>query len=370
MENLFSDTQATAAESTSDVAVESVVEGEVVATKKQKKPINQQKLQDNIWGWAFCAPLIIGTAFFVFFAFIVAVILSFAEYNTYSGKLFDFLGNIKWASNDLGETSPFYYYMKMFSAGGGEGAAVIKGDWEATWKTLFNTVFYMIGIPIGMVLSMVLAVLMSRDIKGGNVFRIIYYIPCVTSTVAITYTFQTLFQNNGVINTLFHSTTPWLAPTSFPTADPTGGYYWTGGLVSKSVVIIMSVWKGLGGTIILFCAGLSGVNAATKEAASIDGANSWQIFWKVTMPDLTPTIFYTIVTSVIGGMQIYTEPQLLFSATYVNYFTDGFVAMIYYNGINASTGVAFYSYGCALGMVLFVIILILTLIQFKMQKQD
>lgn len=370
MEDLFSETQATASDSAvDDIAVEAVAEGEVVATKKQKKPINQQKLQDNIWGWAFCAPLIIGTAFFVFFSFIVAVVLSFSQYNTYSGTLFKFLGDIDWARDDLNNLSPFYYYMKMFSAGGGDGTAIIKGDLEATWKTLFNTVFYMIGIPIGMILSMVLAVLMSRDIKGGNVFRIIYYIPCVTSTVAVTYTFQTLFQNNGVINQLFHSTTQWLYPSSAAT-DMTGGYYWTGGLIAKCVVIIMSVWKGLGGTIILFCAGLSGVNAATKEAASIDGANGWQIFWKVTMPDLSPTIFYTIVTSVIGGMQIYTEPQLLFAATYVNYYTDGFVAMIYYNGISASAGVAFYAYGCALGMLLFVIILILTLIQFKLQKQD
>jgi len=215
-----------------------------------------------------------------------------------------------------------------------------------------------------MILSMVFAVLMSRDIKGANLFRVLYYLPVITSTVAVTFTFNMLFQNSGVINKLFNSNVKWL--TSSETWAEGVDAYWRAGLLKKSVVIIMSVWKGLGGTIILFCAGLSGVNAATKEAASIDGANAWQIFWKVTIPDLMPTIFYTIVTSVIGGMQIYTEPQLLFG---YNDWTDGFVAVIWRLG-NSDTPPMNYSYGCALGMLLFVIILILTLIQFKMQKQD
>lgn len=363
MEDLFSENNV------ADVAATEEVAEAATATKKPKKPINQQKLQDNIWGWAFCSPLIIGTTVFVFFAFVIAVILSFSNYTNYSGRLFDFLGNIKWAKNDTtGETQLFHWYVKMFApTAGTANGSVLAGDGETLWKTLFNTVFYMIGIPIGMILSMVFAVLMSREIKGGNAFRIIYYIPCVSSTVAVTYTFQMLFENNGVINTLFGSSTPWLHASGIIGLG--GQAYWGGGFVMKTVVILMSVWKGLGGTIILFCAGLSGVNAATKEAASIDGANGWQIFWKVTMPDLYPTIFYTIVTSVIGGMQIYTEPQLLFGSTFVNTFTDGYVAMIFYRGMGGA-GINYYGYGCALGMVLFIIILILTLIQFKMQNQD
>ncbi len=369
MENLFSETQATAAETASDVSVESVTEGEVVATKKQKKPINQQKLQDNIWGWAFCAPLIIGTLVFVFVAFVLAIILSFTGYNSYSGALFEYLGKMKPFTDSTGAANPFYWYIKMFTLG--TTSIVAEGNFQTLWRTLFNTVFYMIGIPIGMILSMVLAVLMSRDIKGGNIFRIIYYIPCVSSTVAITFTFLNLFRPTGVINTLFGRTEDpikWLDGYTYAWTSG-GDAFWRGGLLMKCTVIIMSVWKGLGGTIILFCAGLSGVNAATKEAASIDGANGWQIFWKVTMPDLSPTIFYTIVTSVIGGMQIYTEPKLLFTSTGVNEFIDGYVAMIWYYGMGGA-GVNYYAYGCALGMVLFVIILILTLIQFKLQKQD
>ena len=172
--------------------------------------------------------------------------------------------------------------------------------------------------------------------------------------------------------------------------------FWQQGLLNKTMIVIMMVWKGLGGTIILYIAGLSGVNASTKEAAQIDGANGWQIFWKVTMPDLYPVIFYNIVTSVIGGMQIYAEPELFFptpsstsdiSQTYQtkpNMMTSGYVALIWFWGIrgivalgidtiqlNPNYGqVEYQGLGAAYGMVLAVIILVLTLFQFWLDKKN
>ena len=155
----------------------------------------------------------------------------------------------------------------------------------------------------------------------------------------------------------------------------------------------MNVWKGLGGTIILYIAGLSGVNASTKEAAQIDGASSWKIFWKVTMPDLYPVIFYNVVTSVIGGMQIYAEPELLFPTSSSggtlrnrpNMLTSGYVALIWYWGISPNSSPSdaidfdrltqginpsYQSLGAAYGMVLAVIILVLTLFQFWLDKRN
>ena len=139
--------------------------------------------------------------------------------------------------------------------------------------------------------------------------------------------------------------------------------YWCQGMFTKLVIIIMSVWKGLGGTIILYIAGLSGVNAATKEAAQIDGANGWTIFWKVTMPDLYPVIFYNIVTSVIGGMQIYMEPTLFIGEQYI---TSGYVSLIQVNGIKAGKS----SQGAAYGMILAVIIFVLTMFQFWLDSRN
>ena len=132
----------------------------------------------------------------------------------------------------------------------------------------------------------------------------------------------------------------------------------------------MSVWEGLGGTIILYVAGLSGVNAATKEAAQIDGASGWKIFWKVTMPDLYPTIFYNIVTSVIGGMQIYMEPVLL-CGEHIN--TSGYVSLVYRYGLQHDGDPQIQgqnpSAGAAYGMILAVMIFFMTLFQFWLDSR-
>lgn len=372
--------------------VETTAEAVVQLPPKRKRHVNQQKLQDNLWGWAFCIPLIVGTVLFVYTALVMAIMLSFGNYSVRTGmSVWEYLGKMIAGDVKPMQNDPFYWYKFAFlenewgtgtwAAMHGEhvlwndktGTAIPGTTMNALGATLFNTVFYMIGIPIGMVLAMFFAVCMSRDIKGGNVFRVLYYIPCVASTIAIIYTFKLLFATNGLINKIFHSDLPWLMRTSSGQVTEIGingkiDTFWTQGIVSKLVIIIMSVWKGLGGTIILYVAGLSGVNAATKEAAQIDGASSWSIFWRVTMPDLYPVIFYNIVTAVIGGMQIYAEPELFFgTGSSVNMMTAGYVSLIWFHGINKAN--ANTSQGAAYGMILAVIIFILTLFQFWLDSR-
>ena len=115
---------------------------------------------------------------------------------------------------------------------------------------------------------------------------------------------------------------------------------------------------------------MNGVNESHKEAASIDGANAWTIYWRISLPQLWPTIFYCIVTSFIGGMQIFTEPELIFG----NVVTDGAA----YQGVTAFVGVIYgyfngqqwYSYASALGIILMIIILLLTLVQFWLNRKQ
>ena len=372
------------------VDAQPAVAEDTLPQKKKRKPINQQKLQDNIWGWAFCVPLLVGTILFVYIALVMALMLSFTNYDSltpqniweYLGKLFssDAQSLTRHVNLDTGEVvydALYWYKMAFTQTRATTNLMAIEGtEMNELGATLFNTVFYMIGIPIGMVLSMFFAVCMSRDIKGGNVFRVLYYIPCIASMISIVYTFRIMFKTQGVINQMFGSETPWIelppeGALRFGDGDP----FWRQGLLNKLVIIIMSVWKGLGGTIILYVAGLSGVNAATKEAAQIDGASGWTIFWKVTMPDLYPVIFYNVVTSVIGGMQIYAEPELIFASTTqgVNMLTSGYVGLIWFYGINSPAGGASYaSQGAAYGMILAVIIFVLTLFQFWLdaRKKD
>jgi len=352
-------------------AAETTVQESAVPPKKARKPINQQKLQDNLWGWLFCVPLIIGTVWFVYIAFVMSLMLSFTSYGQYSGGMWEYLGNF---GEHIHPEGAFAWYKQAFTK------PVLGNAYELNEMGIYllNTVFYMIGIPIGMVLSMFFAVCMSRDIKGGNVFRVLYYLPVVASAVSVIYTFRILFETTGVINQIFGTDFNWLvADGSNPATwnSMTGGEsdsafmndpYWCQGFFQKLVIIIMGVWKGLGGTIILYVAGLSGVNASTKEAAQIDGANGWQIFWKVTMPDLYPVIFYNIVTSVIGGMQIYMEPELLFGA---GYMTSGYVSLIWGYGLNFVNGGS-QSAGAAYGMILAVIIFALTMLQFWLDSKN
>lgn len=396
--------------------VESTATAEAAVAVKPKRHINQQKLQDNLWGWIFCLPLIVGTVLFIYIALIMAVLVSFTVYSsTLHGNVFDFLGTMftggeinydgdllnvfsdqvlvdgKWVTRT--DALRWYKYIFTNVESSCADAAQMELEMSTMGMTLFNTVFYMIGIPIGMVLSMFFAVCMSRDIKGANFFRVLYYLPSVASTVAVVFTFNKLFTDSGVINSLLGSRIPWFnTGDGEPLLGAEAGIdpFWQQGLLNKTMVVIMMVWKGLGGTIILYIAGLSGVNASTKEAAQIDGASGWKIFWKVTMPDLYPVIFYNIVTSVIGGMQIYAEPELFFPTSGDNHLglpnmlTSGYVSLIWFWGRNPTTSVGsdvidltgmssttpFESLGAAYGMILAIIIFVLTLFQFWLDKRN
>lgn len=370
-----------------DVVEEANVAEAALPQKKQRKPINQQKLQDNLWGWIFCIPLIIGTVWFVYICLVAALLLSFTDYSVYNTSglsMFEYLAEMGLhpAKNpDTGAVDALGWYKYAFTHTVDAGGGYMMNELGIH---LFNTVFYMIGIPIGMILAMFFAVCMTRDIPGANVFRVLYYFPSVASTVSIVYTFKLMFSNAGVMNQLLGLTDfrgqgfTWLSiGTGLESLTWNGltgqsvmnafmnSSYWCQGLITKCIIIIMSVWKGLGGTVILYIAGLSGVNSATKEAAQIDGANGWQIFWKVTMPDLYPTIFYNIVTAVIGGMQIYMEPELMAANAA---FTSGYVWLIYNYGITARNPAQ--SHGAAYGMILAVMILVLTLFQFWLDSRN
>ena len=356
-----------------DVVEEANVAEAALPQKKQRKPINQQKLQDNLWGWIFCVPLIIGTVWFVYICLVAALLLSFTDYSVYNTSglsMFEYLAEMGLhpAKNpDTGVVDALGWYKYAFTHTVDAGGGYMMNELGIH---LFNTVFY--------------AVCMTRDIPGANVFRVLYYFPSVASTVSIVYTFKLMFSNAGVMNQLLGLTDfrgqgfTWLSiGTGLESLTWNGltgqsvmnafmnSSYWCQGLITKCIIIIMSVWKGLGGTVILYIAGLSGVNSATKEAAQIDGANGWQIFWKVTMPDLYPTIFYNIVTAVIGGMQIYMEPELMAANAA---FTSGYVWLIYNYGITARNPAQ--SHGAAYGMILAVMILVLTLFQFWLDSRN
>lgn len=299
--------------------------------RKEKNNTIQNTIQrtDNLWGYAFIAIPFIGLILFSIFPLIMTIYASFTAWP---------LGQDIFRAKFIGLNN----YKELFQA-------------ELFWKSLANTFFYMLGIPIGLAISLLFAQIMNRNTKYENTFRVIYYVPVVTSVVAVSFIFQRLFMTDGgainaFLNNIGISNPPnWLGHPQF----------------TKWVIIIMGVWKGLGGSIILYIAGMQGISPSYYEAATIDGASGFQLFKDITLPLLKPVTFYLVVTSVIGGAQMYVEPRLIFAANGPANSTFTTVMYLYdYTFSNSRAG-----YGSAIAVILGVIVFVLTAIQLYMNRR-
>jgi len=222
-------------------------------------------------------------------------------------------------------------------------------------KVIWNTAYYVLGsVPLNMIIGLFLAALVNQKFPGVTVFRALYFLPVVTSGVAVALIFTWLFAPmfgpvNEILWNLFHIKGPnWLATTEW--AMPT--------------LIITGVWKGVGYTMVLFLAGLQGVDEVLYEAARIDGANRLQSFLRITLPLLTPTTFFIMITSIIGSFQTFV-PTYVMTQGGPYYSTTTLPYWIYSNAF-----VWFHmSYAAALAYVLFAMILAFTLLQWKLQQK-
>lgn len=231
------------------------------------------KSRENLSGYLFILPVMLGACVFVMYPLVFSFLSTFKNWSGLRSV---------WASPWVG----FSIYKTVLSD-------------PAFWSAFKNTLITLIGMPIGLILSMGLALLLNRGIPGTNAFRVIYYVPVVCSLTAIVILWRGLLNIDGPINKILGvfgiKAVNWLGVPGY----------------AMAALIAMCVWKGLGTSTLLYIAGLSGVPSTCIEAAKLDGANNWKIFWKITFPLLMPTHFYMIVTGIINGMQIYLEPRLL-----------------------------------------------------------
>jgi multiple sugar transport system permease protein len=220
------------------------------------------------------------------------------------------------------------------------------------FTVLFNTFYYaFFSVTLGLIGSVLVAVLMNQKLPGINVFRTIYYLPSVTSGVAIAIMWVWLFNPSvGLINYLLSLVgikgPMWLA--SSQTAMP--------------ALILMSLW-GIGSNMIVLLAGLQGIPEQLYEAARIDGANKWDELVNVTLPMLSPVIFYVLIISVIGSFQIF-ENVFVMTRGGPGDSTRVFVFHLYQNAFEYQK----MGYASALAWILFIIILLLTFLQFKFSQ--
>ena len=221
-------------------------------------------------------------------------------------------------------------------------------------RALINTLFIGVvsHIPIlggGMVLAYILN---SRLVRYKNIFKTIYFMPMVTSSVAITIIFQNLFGfNYGMVNYLFRLL---------------GGenINWLGGDGSliKVAVIIMFAWKWIGWNMVIYLAGMQGISNDIYEAAMIDGANHVNTLFRITIPMLKPIILFTLVQSTIGMFNLFTEPFVLLNSDWQGGINNGGLSLMMYLLYQAPQGGTAYGYASACAYLITVMIVIITII--------
>ncbi|HTL48173.1 MAG TPA: sugar ABC transporter permease [Verrucomicrobiae bacterium] len=225
------------------------------------------------------------------------------------------------------------------------------------WKYCWNTVYLMAAIPLGMAGSLILALGMNQKLKGIVVFRTVYFLPTLCAGVAIYMLWRLIYNPEfGVLNSI-------IAKTGQILGVPLKGPYWlTDEAWAKPALIIMSVWQTVGGyNMILYLAALQGVPRDLYDAAEVDGANSWQKFWAVTWPQISPTTFFIAIMSVIGGFQAGFDPAYIMTGGGPNGSTTTIIYYIYNNAFEwHKMGEA-----AAIAWVLFVIVFLFTLMQWR-----
>lgn len=301
----------------------------VEVTKKRGRRLGWK---ENYVGWLYCAPIIIGILTFTLLPIILSIYSTFLDWDGFI-SIFD-AKSVGWQN-----------YRDVF--GGIYGANFLKA--------LGNTFCMMIHIPISMLLGVLLALGMNRKMPGAKVFRVLYYLPCITSVVAVTILFNRLFTYDGTVNQILTS----IGVKNKPS-------WLTDDVLVKVTVNILLLWKGLGYSALMYLAGLQSVSKDQIEAAKIDGATSSKIFLKITLPALYPITFYLLVTGIMGGLQVFSEPFILVQYGIGNNAMTG-ASFIYYYYMNNNLGVAAVG-AWALAILVFIVTFIQVTIDNKKEK--
>ena len=225
---------------------------------------------------------------------------------------------------------------------------------ETFRKAAFNTAYFVVvGVPVTLVAALAAAILLDKGVKRfQSLFRVGYYLPVVTSIVAVAVIWRfVLAPDSGLLNTVLG----WVG---------INGPNW---LASKTwampSLIMMAVWRNFGSAMIIFLAGLQGIPQTVEEAGQLDGASSWQRFRYLILPLLKPTVLFTSVTTGIGYLQFFEEPLVMTQGGPLNSTIS--VSMYTYQQF----GFGNYSLAASMSYILFVVIAVLTFIQFKVLRE-
>lgn len=213
--------------------------------------------------------------------------------------------------------------------------------------SLYNTVYYTVfSVPLRLVAALFVALLLNLNMRGMHVLRTVYYLPSITPTVAASVLWMWLLNPQyGLVNAL-------LAKLGLPTPGWLGDPQW-----AKPAFVLMSLW-GIGGEMVIFLAGLQSIPEELYEAALVDGANPWHQFWNVTVPMISPVIFFNLIIGMIGSFQVFNQAYIMTGGGPLN--ATLFYVLYLYRYV-----FEYFRLGraAAQAWILFVIVLVLTLLQ-------
>ena len=277
------------------------------------------KKSNRMWVLFFLLPSLLGFALFIIYPIFYSLGVSFTNWDLINAKEFIGFGN----------------YSRLLSD-------------PQFWNSLKNTFFFIIGyLPSVMIIGLLIALLLNSKLKMKVLFRGIYFLPVVTSWVAVSLVWKWLFNPKfGLINYFIEmiglSGPSWLN-------DPK---------TAMIAIIITSVWKDIGFIMVLYLGGLQNISTSLYEAAGIDGASKFQQFWKITLPMLKPTTFFVSMISLINSFQVFDQ---------VNIMTEGgpgdSTTVLVQNIYNSAFKYSEMGYAAAMSWVLFLIILVVSLVQ-------
>ncbi|MFU8751608.1 carbohydrate ABC transporter permease [Streptococcus suis] len=285
-------------------------------------------LNEAIWGWGMVAPTIIGLIVLNIIPIFQTMKMSFHKSGDFGkGDIFVGLAN----------------YQRML------GDAQV---WQATWNTLKYTILV---VPATVALAMLLAVLLNSKIKGKHIYRTIFFLPMVAAPAAVTMVWKWLYNTDfGLINYILRrlglGAVNWIE-------DPKIALY---------SIALIGIWSTVGYSMILILAGLQEIPTDFYEAARIDGASPAKQFFSITLPLVSPTLFFVVVTSVIQSMQVFDVIYMMEDVRNPAYDkTVSLVYLFYNNSFKYSDK----GYGSTIVMLLLLIILVITFVQMKVQKK-
>ena len=301
-------------------------------SEKQATPLfmegkRMEKKRKKRWGYLMISPLVLGLGVFYFYPVFKVFFDSFHEVGAFNQTKWIGLAN----------------YEKMFQD-------------PVMWQALGNTVKYvLIIVPSTIILALILATFLNMGIKGRSFFRVVYFIPAITMGAAVAMIWRWMYNGDyGIINFILNKLG--MESVQFLSNPSTA-------LVSISIV---SIWSTVGYNMIILLAGIQGISKSYYEAAAIDGANRVKQFFHVTLPLVTPTLFFVMITSLISTFQTFdTIYMMVNKKSLAMEATQSMVVYFYRNAFEYSKK----GYASALAVFLFLIIMVITAIQMKMQKK-